>query len=58
MLEKIKERIENEKRPPQILYEELKALGVLMIANNALSEEAVTTFCADLIKLYQMLKKE
>ena len=56
ILSKIKEKLVQDTRPPQAIYQHIKALGTTMILTNTLSEEQVISFCSSLIKLYERLK--
>lgn len=56
VLKEIKSKIDAETRPPQVIYSELRAMGVQMMLMNAISREQVVAFCAGLIKLYDQLK--
>ena len=57
IMKEIQTRIENENRPSETLYQEIKGLGLQMFMTNTLNKEQVIIFCSDLVKLYLNLKK-
>ena len=56
LLVEIQNKIESDKRLPNVLYANIKQLGTYMIVTNTLSKDNVVNFCSSLIKLYLDLK--
>ena len=56
LLKELKRKIENENRPPEQLYANLKQSGAYMFMTNTMNKDLVLGFCAAMLKLYDNLK--
>lgn len=56
MLKNIEQKVKEESEQAQILYAEIKQLGMYMMFTNSINKDLVESFCAKMIKLYFVLK--
>lgn len=55
LINEIKNKVNSEERPPAVLYNEVKKLGMYMYVTNTITKDQVITICSNLIKLYETL---
>lgn len=56
ILSSIEEKVTTEARNPNLLYDEVKKLGVTMMLSGRLDRRTLEQFCSDLIGLYLKLQ--